>query len=423
MKPSLQIKLGQQLTMTPQLQQAIKLLQLSSCDLELEIQEALESNPMLEQLEEQESEKQEQNFKLDDLVNYNQSHKSSSEDIEFDKFHSKELTLQDYLLWQLNLTPFSGIDNTIAVNIIDSISEDGYLTSTLNDIQEAVNSQIDTKTDEKVEIDEVEMVLHRLQQFDPIGVASRDLKECLLLQLKSAPENTPYLAQTRILIENHIELLGQRNYTRIKSRLKLNDADLEAVMLLLTSLNPRPGTIIGKSSSEILIPDVVVIKKQDEYTVELNKENQPKIRINPSYAALVKRADTSRDNKFLQEQLNEAKWFMKSLSNRNETLLKVSNCIIKNQIDFLELGEKAMKPMILQDVAKKLELHESTVSRVTSNKYIHTPRGVYELKFFFSSHLNTKDGDDKSSVAIKALIKDFIAKEESKKPLSDCKIK
>ena len=326
-------------------------------------------------------------------------------------------TLQDYLLWQMRLTPFSEQDAAIALAIIDSIDESGYLSDSLNDIQQAVSTE-----DELIEMDEIEAVLKRIQHFDPIGVAARSVQECLLIQLSQFSAGTPWLAEARQVIKDHMDLLGARDYRNLARKLQLKEAELKDVLQLIQTLEPRPGSRVMPSESTYVIPDVAVLKKNGRWVVELNPDAMPKIRINETYASMARHARNSSDSQFIRSHLQEAKWFIKSLVSRNETLLKVANCIVKQQQDFFEYGEEAMKPMVLNDVAEEVEMHESTISRVTTQKYMHTPRGIFELKYFFSSHVNTDSGGECSSTAIRALIKKLVAAENPAKPLSDSKI-
>lgn len=435
MKPSLQLKFGQHLIMTPQLQNAIKLLQLSKLELNLEIHAAVESNPMLELLEdsythEEATEQTEIEVENDSIelpidTNWEDIFQDSTslfqtnsmkEQQNLDTLQNNEITLQEHLYWQLNLTPFSELDRTIATSIIDSISDSGYLTCSLEEIYDSLS------TTYELELAEIEVVLHRIQHFDPIGVGARNLQECLNIQLNTLPETTPFLSEAKILVNTNLELLGQKNYSRLKNRLKLNEEELQGATSLLTKLNPRPGSAICVGKSDFIIPDVIVVKRNEKWIIELNKDYIPKVKLNANYVAMIKRADSSRENKFLQEHLKEAKWFLKSLQNRNETLLKVTTCIIEQQRAFLENGEEAMKPLILQDIAANVGLHESTISRITTQKYVHTPRGIYELKSFFSSHVITDNGEKHSSTAIQALIKKLIIQEKHTTPLSDSKI-
>ncbi|MDI9244928.1 RNA polymerase factor sigma-54 [Marinobacter sp. CHS3-4] len=476
MKASLQLKLGQSLTMTPQLQQAIRLLQLSTLDLQQEIQQALESNPMLETSEDEETNAESEDIKdpVDDSTGSDdeaanaaeaestpdwdesengpdwstetetssdsipddlpvdtawddiyQSAPSSSprnddeSDHDFETRNSPTETLHDHLEWQLNLTPLSERDQAIAHSLLDAVDNSGYLTSPLEEIH---SGMLDDADEDPLELDEVEAVLHRLQHFDPPGVFARDLQECLLIQLNQLPPETPWLAQARLVITHYINLLGNRDYAQLLRRSRLKEDQLREVLALITALNPRPGDSIDQAEPDYVIPDVIVRKHQERWRVELNPEIAPRIRVNASYASLIKRADSSADNTYLRDQLQEAKWFIKSLQSRNETLLKVATRIVEHQQGFLDHGEEAMKPLILSDIAQAVEMHESTISRVTTQKYMHTPRGIFELKYFFSSHVSTDEGGECSSTAIRAMIKKLISTETPKKPLSDSKI-
>lgn len=465
MKLSLQLKLGQQLTMTPQLQQAIRLLQLSTLDLQQEIHEALESNPMLELDEGQEesSDGESSSSEFSDSnttssLNGNEPGDSAgvigeepswqeqipndlsvdsnwddvyptstpvaqnfdSEQLDFEARNSADETLQDHLLWQLNLTPMSENDEAIALAIIDAIDPNGMLTVDI----ESIHAGFDPINE--IELDEVVAVLHRIQQFDPIGVGYRDLSECLLIQLNQldSPEQPKLLENAKSIVSEHLDLLGHRDYAQLMRKTKLKEPELRETITLIESLDPRPGAAISPSSTTYIVPDVIVTKQPEsgKWKVELNPETAPKIRINNSYASLVKRADTSDDNSYLRDNLQEARWFIKSLQSRNETLMKVATRIVEHQKGFLEYGEEAMKPLVLHDIAEAVNMHESTISRVTTQKYMHTPRGIFELKYFFSSHVSTKGGGECSSTAIRAIIKKLIAAENARKPLSDSKI-
>ncbi len=470
MKASLQLKLGQSLTMTPQLQQAIRLLQLSTLDLQQEIQLALESNPMLETPEEEELAEAQQENGLDqsdssaehtdpaptdttwdeaengpdwaseteipsDIPDdlpvdtawddiYQSAPASSARnddenDHDFETRNSPTETLQDHLEWQLNLTPLNDRDRAIAHALLDSVDERGYLTSSIEEIHSGL---VDESEEDPLELDEVLAVLHRLQHFDPPGVFCRNLQECLLIQLQQMPPETPWLPQARLVITHYINLLGNRDYAQLLRRSRLKEDQLKSVLALITGLNPRPGDSVDQAEPDYVIPDVIVRKVSDRWRVELNPDIAPRIRVNASYASLIKRADSSADNTYMRDQLQEAKWFIKSLQSRNETLLKVATRIVEHQQGFLDQGEEAMKPLILSDIAQAVEMHESTISRVTTQKYMHTPRGIFELKYFFSSHVSTDEGGECSSTAIRAMIKKLIATETPKKPLSDSKI-
>ncbi len=471
MKLSLQLKLGQQLTMTPQLQQAIRLLQLSTLDLQQEIQEALESNPMLEldenepeaeinasnqdeaiQAENESSVTNEQNIEeissqdsddFQDLQNNDWSENeipdelavdSSWEDIyintspnssqsslpnddsDFESRNSAVESLQDHLNWQLNLTPMSDSDRLIAMALIDSIDPNGQLTSSLSSIHAGLIRDLD------IEEDEVLAVLHRIQQFDPVGVGYRDLNECLSLQLAHCDPDCPGHNLASKIIEDFLPQLATRDYKLIMKRLKVKEAELKAALQIILSLNPKPGSEITLSDTPYVIPDVFVTKEKGRWKVDLNPDTAPSIRVNQDYAALVGRGNSGSDNAYLKDNLQEARWFLKSLQSRNETLLKVATKIVEHQKGFFDYGDEAMKPLILHDIAELVGMHESTISRVTTQKYMHTPRGIFELKYFFSSHVATQEGGECSSTAIRALIKKLIASENPQKPLSDSKI-
>jgi RNA polymerase sigma-54 factor len=265
-------------------------------------------------------------------------------------------------------------------------------------------------------------VLKRIQHFDPAGVAARDLQECLLLQLRQLSPETMWLGQAKLVISHYLNLLGSRDYAQLMRRSRLKEDELRDVLHLIQTLNPRPGESVVHNEPEYIIPDVIVKKLNGRWRVELNPEIAPKIRVNNNYAGFIKRADNSTDNTFMKDQLQEAKWFIKSLQSRNETLLKVASKIVLHQQGFLDYGDEAMKPLILHDIAQAVDMHESTISRVTTQKYMHTPRGIFELKYFFSSHVSTSSGGECSSTAIRAIIKKLIAAENPKKPLSDSKI-
>lgn len=454
MKPSLQLKLGQQLAMTPQLQQAIRLLQLSTLDLQQEIQDALDSNPLLDVEDtheeppsnEEKPASEDKETSADIAEPVEAEAKDSSELIEKSELSSEleidttwddvysantgstgialdddtpiyqgETTesLQDYLTWQLDLTPFSETDRTIALAIIDAVDDYGYLTVSTQDILDSFN-------DEEIELDEIEAVRKRIQQFDPVGVASANLQDCLLLQLAAFPEDTPWLTEAKLILSDHIDQLGNRDYKQIIKDSKLKEADLKEALQLIQQLDPRPGNRITQEHAEYVIPDVSVFKDHGKWIVTINPDSVPKLKVNQQYASLGK--GNSADSQYVRTNLQEAKWLIKSLESRNETLLKVAKCIVEHQRGFFEHGEEAMKPMVLNDVALAVDMHESTISRVTTQKFMHTPRGIFELKYFFSSHVSTDNGGECSSTAIRALIKKLVAAENSVKPLSDSKI-
>ncbi len=459
MKLSLQLKLGQQLTMTPQLQQAIKLLQLSTLDLQQEIHQVLESNPMLELVEDSDEEGDES--RRNEISESHDSNRAASEsndsgesdwsdtipgelavdtnwdDVyqttyttgsgspeqeapDYDSRNAESESLQDHLFWQLNLTPMSDTDKEIAYSIIEAIDANGMLTTDIESIHSGLPPELE------VEVDEVLAVLHRIQQFDPIGVGYRDLRECLLIQLSQLndPDLADDIKNARTIVSEHLNLLGSRDYAQLMRRAKLKETELRRAIAIIEGLDPRPGSDIAPPTTTYVVPDVIVSKQPEsgKWKVELNPDIAPRLRINPGYAALVKRADTSDVNNYLRDNLQEARWFLKSLQSRNETLMKVATRIVEHQRDFLDFGEEAMKPLVLHDIAEMVDMHESTISRVTTQKYMHTPRGIFELKYFFSSHVSTAGGGECSSTAIRAIIRKLIAAENVRKPLSDSKI-
>lgn len=425
MKPSLQLNIGQSLTLTPQLQQAIRMLQLSTIDLQQEIQQAVESNPMLEATPREEkiseiktSAEEYPDFQWSQL--YNTSNKSANfSDSEFN-FENQTITtksLRDHLIWQLELTPVSDIDQSIAMTIIDAIDDDGFLTVSVDELYTTLKN-----SSYELDLDEVEMVRHRILRFDPVGCGAVSLSETLLIQLEQLPKECSELELVKQLLNNELTLLAQHNYKLIMKNYRIDEATLERALQIIQSLNPKPGSIIAPNNTEYIIPDLIVKKKADGWLVSLNQACLPRLSINKFYSSMIQRADNSLDNQFLKNNLQEARWFLKSIQSRQETLLKVGRCIVDYQSDFFEFGDEAMKPLILNDVAQALDMHESTISRVTTQKFIHTPRGVFELKYFFSSHVGTDQGGECSSTAIRALIKKLIAAENRKKPLSDNKI-
>ncbi len=467
MKQSIQLRLGQHLTMTPQLQQAIRLLQLSTLELQTEIQEALDSNLMLELADgpgddehespvslekngqsaletgtptvseerptesdidrEVESNRQEIPEDLpvdtawDDIYDAGPGYTAGSgsdDDRDFlFRNTAPDTNIRNHLEWQLELSHIEGTDLPIAMAIVDAIDEDGYLRASLEEIRDSL-----LNGDAPLPLEEVEAVLHQIQNFDPPGVGARDLSECLAIQLRQLPAATPLRNKAIELVRDSIELLAGNNEKALLRKLRINSDELRDIVCLIRTLNPRPGSAIASGQTEYVIPDIVVTKTEGVWRVELNPEAAPKVRINSGYAGLIRRADSSSDNTTLKNHLQEARWFIKSLQSRHETLLKVATSIVERQREFFEYGEEAMKPMVLRDIAEAVEMHESTISRVTTQKYMHTPRGIFEFKYFFSSHVGTSDGGECSATAIRALIKKLVAGENTAKPLSDSRI-
>ncbi|EKM4465190.1 RNA polymerase factor sigma-54 [Escherichia coli] len=442
MKQGLQPRLSQQLAMTPQLQQAIRLLQLSTLELQQELQQALESNPLLEQIDthdEIDTRETADSETLDtaDALEQKEMPEELPLDASWDTIYTAgtpsgtsgdyiddELpvyqgettqTLQDYLMWQVELTPFSDTDRAIATSIVDAVDDTGYLTVPLEDILESMG-------DEEIDIDEVEAVLKRIQRFDPVGVAAKDLRDCLLIQLSQFDKNTPWLEEARLIISDHLDLLANHDFRSLMRVTRLKEDVLKEAVNLIQSLDPRPGQSIQTGEPEYVIPDVLVRKHNGHWTVELNSDSIPRLQINQHYASMCNSIRNDGDNQFIRSNLQDAKWLIKSLESRNDTLLRVSRCIVEQQQAFFEQGEEYMKPMVLADIAQAVEMHESTISRVTTQKYLHSPRGIFELKYFFSSHVNTEGGGEASSTAIRALVKKLIAAENPAKPLSDSKL-
>ena len=442
MKQGLQLRLSQQLAMTPQLQQAIRLLQLSTLELQQELQQALESNPLLEQIdthEEIDTRETQDSETLDtaDALEQKEMPEELPLDASWDTIYTAgtpsgtsgdyiddELpvyqgettqTLQDYLMWQVELTPFSDTDRAIATSIVDAVDDTGYLTVPLEEILESMG-------DEEIDIDEVEAVLKPIQRFDPVGVAAKDLRDCLLIQLSQFDKTTPWLEEARLIISDHLDLLANHDFRTLMRVTRLKEDVLKEAVNLIQSLDPRPGQSIQTGEPEYVIPDVLVRKHNGHWTVELNSDSIPRLQINQHYASMCNNARNDGDSQFIRSNLQDAKWLIKSLESRNDTLLRVSRCIVEQQQAFFEQGEEYMKPMVLADIAQAVEMHESTISRVTTQKYLHSPRGIFELKYFFSSHVNTEGGGEASSTAIRALVKKLIAAENPAKPLSDSKL-
>lgn len=455
MKQSLQLRMGQQLAMTPQLQQAIKLLQMSSLDLQEEIQQVLDSNMMLEVADEETPASAplsgEENFsavassasstefrELDDMDAPADIPRELPLDVSWDEFYDTPPTSENFgsfpwaggedfmglqaqtqslheaLGWQLELTSMSERDHAIATTLIDSINEDGYLTNTPEEIHLSLMSQLPG-----LDLDEIKAVLHRIQNFEPPGVAAVDLAECLCIQLNQLPPDTPWRQEALHLVSQHLMLLAKKDITTLKRKLNLEEDSLNAVVSLIRKLDPKPGQRINAVNAQYITPDVFVSRQEDRWIVSLNSEIAPRLRVNPAYSSMVKRADPSPSNKAMKHHLQEARWFIKSLHSRNETLMRVATAIVERQQAFLDQGETAMKPLVLRDIATELDMHESTISRVTTRKYMRTPNGIYEFKHFFSSHVSTQGGGECSATAIKAYIKEIVEGENPRKPLSD----
>jgi RNA polymerase sigma-54 factor len=436
MKQSLQLRLSQHLAMTPRLQQAIRLLQLSTMELHTEVQEALDSNLMLELDEDDASGDGPETEVTPTDIPRELPVDSVWEDIydlapvggaasngefngaDFLAHRAQTESLKDRLHWQASLLRLGDTDRVIAAALIDAVDDDGYLTLTLEDIRESLDPRR-----EEVTLGRVEAVLREVQNLDPPGVAARGLQECLAIQLRQLPPDTEWRDAALMVVTGHLQLLASKNVGQLVTELGLGRPEVQRVIELIRSLSPRPGAAVEPSAPEYVIPDIFVRKESGAWKVELNPDAFPRVRINSGYANLIRRADDSTDNHTLKNHLQEARWFIKSLENRGETLLKTATCIVERQRAFLEHGEEAMKPMVLADVAHSIGMHESTISRVTTRKYMHTPRGLFELKYFFSSHLRTASGAEASSTAIRAVLRKLIASENPARPLSDQKLK
>jgi RNA polymerase sigma-54 factor len=450
LKPSLQLRIGQQLTMTPQLQQAIRLLQLPSLDLQAHVRETLETNVMLEaeeeildplgdtvrEREEAPERKDEKYAELDGNSTPPEQREEpevevadeawgeqtsgpsdtpwSGDDDRSNDFSDRHgLTLQEQLIEQLELAKLSTADMAIARVIADAITDDGYLKDNLDDIRTSLLPEIEAP------LSHVEQILTLVQSLEPAGVGARNLGECIALQLRQLHADTSARdLAIRVALE-HLDLVAGQQLVLLRRQLRCSEGDLEMALALVRSCHPRPGAAVNPAQAEYVIPDVFVRRTEHGWIVEINQATVPRVRVNNAYANLISR---SPDHAMLRTQLQEARWLMRSLEIRNETLIKVARCIVQRQTSFFELGEEAMEPLILKDVAEAVEMHESTISRVTTAKYMHTPRGVFEFRYFFSSHVEAADGTEMSSTAIRAKIRKLISQENPENPWSDSKL-
>jgi RNA polymerase sigma-54 factor len=452
MKPALNLRLNQQLALTPQLQQAIRLLQLSSVELEMELREALESNPLLELPDEQteappngeaangadtapsaefeaprssgetetaapeaSTDRDEDRYEALDGTfdsSFDGVSRGQAADDDFEPQEPERQDLRDHLLWQLNLTPMSPRDGAIAVALIEAIDDDGYFHEPVEAIQQGLAPLY------AVEADEIEAVRHRIQRFDPIGVASRNLRECLLVQLDAFEPDVVCLPIARAIVADHLESLAKNDRAKLARALKASPADIDTAVQLIRALDPKPGASVSSAAPEYVAPDAYAFRAHGRWQVSLAPGCQPHLAINRHYESLIARAQRD-DASYLRGQLQEARWLIKSLKTRAETILKVAQAIVQAQSAFLDYGPEAMKPLVLKDVAEEIGMHESTVSRVTTRKFLYTPRGTFEFKHFFSSGVSTVDGGSASATAIQAMIKKLIDGEPSHKPLSD----
>ena len=451
MKQSLHLRVGQTLAMTPALQQAIKLLQLSSLDLQQEIRQAVESNLMLEFDEDEGAgpsideaaggESQEPATTVEGVVadsaaettevvaeetpvdvEYEESYesagtgKSAADEEELYEYRQANLTtgttLREHLMWQASLAPFDEKDAELAAHVIDAVNEDGY-------VEDWAGLCERLKQDPGATQEQLDKVLKQVQDFDPPGVAARDLAECLRLQLQQVPADAPEREPALKIVNDHMALLAKHDEAALQQVLGLDVEGLHPVLALIQSLQPHPGRPYQSHESNYVAPDVFVVKHEGRWKVSLNPDIAPKVRLNSQYLSLVRRADSSKDQQTLKQHLTEARYFLSSLESRNDTLLRVAQSIVEEQRAFLDYGDEAMRPLVLRDIADRLGIHESTVSRATANKYMLTPRGLYELKYFFSSHVATVQGGTCSATAIQAMIKRLVTQEPPDQPLSD----
>ncbi len=442
LKPSLQLKLGQQLTMTPQLQQAIRLLQLPALELQAHIRELLETNVMLEPTEETEGSgtfeaveasapeheqpelperaPQESTVEVVDegwgeqSVGASETPWSGDDDERQQEFaDASGQSLQEHLLWQLELAKLEPRERAIARAIIDSINDDGYLTEPLEEIASTLRPEIEC------DAAEVESVLAGVQALDPPGVGARSVGECIELQLRQLDPSTPGFNTAIEIARHHLELVAERELSLLRRELRATEEEIASALALVRSCHPRPGSTVSTGSAEYVVPDVFVRRTDHGWSVEINSATLPRVRLNNSYASLIGR---NASHATMRAQLQEARWLLKSLEIRHETLIKVARSIVERQQAFLEHGDEHMRPMILKDIAEAVGMHESTISRVTSGKYMHTPRGVFELRYFFSSQVEGADGSGTSSTAIRAKIKKLVKEEDAETPLSDGRI-
>jgi RNA polymerase sigma-54 factor len=432
---SLQLKLTQKLALSPQLQQAIRLLQLNRIELREYIQDALDSNPLLER-DESDAPEAEDSGEFESAgsdTDLDRREESSDTDWEtagpgeeqwrergsYDSFNvepqiadTSSDSLREHLLWQINLSHFSPVDTEIAAAIVYGLDDDGFHPDSIQEIRASLAPEL------LVDEDEILAVLHRVQRMEPVGIATRDAAECILVQLSALPADTPARELALRTARDFLDLVARHDFDELKKQTGASEEALSQALELIQSLEPRPGARYDNRRDEYLVPDVYVTKIEGEWRVTLNPENEPGLRLNNYYIDLLRKSG-GKDAQYLQGRLQEARWLMSSLEMRNRTLLRVSQAIIDFQQDFLEKGEIAMKPLVLKDIASIVGVHESTVSRGTTRKYMLTPRGLYELKYFFSSHVRTEHGGMVSATAVKARLQVLLANEPSVSPLSD----
>ena len=455
MKPSLQLKLSQHLALTPQLQQSIKLLQLSTLELNQEIEKVLLENPMIERDEpeanlgssrietpgptapagseaahEREQEQtRESERERDTDHDFDPSgdsgewqgsgsgsgsgQRDDDDDVDFHELQASATTLRDHLNAQIALTPLSDRDRALVRFMIEALDEDGYLSQSLDDLLPLLPAEMDA------DLDDLRIALCQIQSLDPSGIGAADISQCLALQLRPLPPSRKRDLAIAI-VTHHLELLAARDFLKLKRALRCNDDELREAHALILGLNPRPGAEFAQSDIRYVVPDVVVRKVRNNWTVSLNPDAMPRLRVNQLYAQILR--DNRGASGSLSNHLQEARWLIKNVQQRFDTIQRVSQAIVDRQRQFFDYGDVAMRPLTLREIAEQLELHESTVSRVTTQKYMATPRGIFEFKHFFGSHVATDSGGAASSTAIRALIRQLVVAEDKKKPLSDAKI-
>jgi len=439
MKHSLQLKLSQHLTLTPQLQQSIRLLQLSTVELNQELERYLAENPLLERadlageeslppppgegapatasssVEAEASQAQEDSSSFGDEPSTGPRRGDDDRD-DFMQIAAAEPTLQEYLIRQLQLMQLTERDKRLALVVITHLDGDGYLKTTLDELVEVARAEL-----EDLEAEEITTTIHQIQNLEPAGVGACDLAECLALQLRALDPATPHRDRAIELATRHLDALASRDYNRLKRQLGIDDDELREIRALILTLDPKPGRAWSEGDVRFVVPDVTVRKAGGRWLAQLNRDAMPRLRINKMYADLLQ---SSRDSggRNLSGQLQEARWLIKNVQQRFDTILRVTQAIVDRQKNFFEHGEVAMRPLVLREIAEAVGLHESTISRVTTQKYMLTTRGMFELKYFFGSHVATDAGGACSSTAIRALIKQLVAAEDGKKPLSDHRI-
>lgn len=422
MKPALQLRLSPQLTMTPQLQQAIRLLQLPVAELSAQLQQALADNVMLEQVEPAEQRPE----PVDNVIASEDGAEPrpwselpsgggswSGDDTRPEQPDNTHESLRDHLLWQLEMEHFSPREIPLGQAIVDAINESGYLTEPLDTILATIDPAADAT------LADLEATLVKIQALDPVGVGARDLAECIRLQLLQLDPAVPGRELALQIAARGLELVASQDYALLRRQLGAAEDDLAAALALVKACHPKPGLAVQPTTTEYIIPDVFVRRRDGRWVVDINRSIAPRLKVNQVYADLV-RGDG--DHLVLRNQLQEARWLVRSLEIRHETLMKVAMCIVERQTAFLEQGEEAMRPMVLRDVAEAVAMHESTISRVTANKYMHTPRGVFEFRHFFSSQVSGDDGSEQSSTAVRAKIRRLVGQEDPARPLSDSQL-